>query len=413
MKNLKKIFLNNFFIPEFIKKSLIILTQNVKELLIFKNFINQLINSYEKNIPLNIKFGCDPTSSKLHFGHVVILNKLRQFQDLGHKIIFVIGDFTAMIGDPTKNNVTRPLLSEEEVKRNSQSYFSQISLILDLKKTEIRYNSEWYSIFKSKDFIKLTSCYTVARMMEREDFSKRFKAGNPIFIHEFLYPLIQGYDSVILKSDLEIGGSDQKFNLLTARELQKNFGNFSQNILTMPLLKGLDGFYKMSKSRKNCINIIDNPYIMFSKIMSISDIMMWKYYKLLLLYKKKKIFFLKKKIITGNDLKNIKLNLALKLVTKFHSLKKAQNALSDFINCCKGGLPKKIDILNLFGAPLLIGILLKKANLCSTYSEALRLIKQGGVRINGIKIIDKFLKINSGIFILQIGKRKFFKIKLV
>ncbi|WP_339044833.1 tyrosine--tRNA ligase [Candidatus Zinderia endosymbiont of Aphrophora alni] len=413
MKNFKKIFTKNLLIPDFIKDSLKIFIQNSKELLKINNFVNQLIFSYKKKIPLRIKFGCDPTSPNLHFGHLVVLNKLYQLQNLGHKIIIVIGDFSARIGDPTKCNVTRPFLSKEQVIENSKNYFSQIGLILDLDKIEIRYNSEWFNNFNIQDIIKLTSYYTVARMIERDDFSKRLKLGFPIFMHEFLYPLFQGYDSIILKSHLEIGGSDQKFNLLIARNLQKNFGGVPQNILTMPILEGLDGVHKMSKSKKNFINIVDDSYKMFSKIMSISDKMMWKYYKLLLLYSKKKISSLKKSIVIGSDLKKIKISLALKLVTKFHSLNKAKKALFDFINCCKGGVPKKIDIFYLSGAPLLIGNLLKKVNFCFSFSEALRMIMQKGVRINGNIVTDKFLKINSGIFILQVGKRKFLKIHLI
>ena len=386
--------------------------RGVDELLIEAEFAQKLARSEQTGKPLRIKLGLDPTAPDLHLGHTVVLNKMRQLQNLGHHVIFLIGDFTSMIGDPSGRNITRPPLTREQIEENAKSYFAQASLVLDADKTEIRYNSEWSDPLGARGMIELSSKYTVARMMERDDFTKRFKAGTPISVHEFLYPLMQGYDSVALKSDLELGGTDQKFNLLVGRELQKDYGQEPQCILTMPLLEGLDGVEKMSKSKGNYVGITEPANIMFAKIMSISDTMMWRYYELLSSCSLEQLAAHKVAVEQGLNPRDLKVAFAQEMVTRFHNNQAAVDALADFMNRAKGGIPDDIAEVQISGAPIGIGQLLKQANLCPSTSDALRMVEQGGVRIDGAVISDKGLKVDAGEFVLQVGKRKFAKIIL-
>jgi tyrosyl-tRNA synthetase len=333
-------------------------------------------------------------------------------QDLGHQVIFLIGDFTSMIGDPSGRNATRPPLTKEQVEQNAMTYFKQASLVLDPARTEIRYNSEWCDPLGARGLIKLASHYTVARMMERDDFSKRFKSGTPIAVHEFLYPLMQGYDSVALKSDLELGGTDQKFNLLVGRELQKDYDQEPQCILTMPLLEGLDGVDKMSKSKNNYIGITEPGNTMFAKIMSISDDMMWKYFNLLSFRSIADVAALKAEVDGGRNPRDAKVAIAQEIVARFHSRQAAEDALADFVNRSKGGIPDDVPEVALGGAPVGIPQLLKMAGLCPSTSEAMRMIDQGGVRLDGTVVSDKAVKIEAGTFVLQVGKRKFARVTL-
>ncbi|MBB3224561.1 tyrosine--tRNA ligase [Pseudoduganella umbonata] len=382
------------------------------ELLIESEFAQKLARSEASGVPLRIKLGLDPTAPDLHLGHTVVLNKMRQLQNLGHQVIFLIGDFTSMIGDPSGRNATRPPLTREQIELNAQTYFKQASLVLDPAKTEIRYNSEWCDQLGARGMIQLASRYTVARMMERDDFAKRFKNGTPISVHEFLYPLMQGYDSVALKSDLELGGTDQKFNLLVGRELQKDWGQEPQCILTMPLLEGLDGVDKMSKSKNNYIGITEPANTMFAKVMSISDTMMWRYYELLSWRSLDDVAALKKAIEGGANPRDAKVAIAQEIVERFHSRQAAEDALADFVNRSKGGIPDDIAEIAVGGAPLGVAQLLKQTGLCASTSEAMRMIDQGGVRIDGTVISDKALKAEAGTFVLQVGKRKFARIVL-
>ena len=395
-----------------VQEALAITKRGVDELLIESEFAQKLARSEQSGVPLRIKLGLDPTAPDLHLGHTVVLNKMRQLQDLGHQVIFLIGDFTSMIGDPSGRNMTRPPLTREQVEQNAMTYFKQASLVLDPSKTEIRYNSEWCDPLGARGLIKLASHYTVARMMERDDFSKRFKGGTPIAVHEFLYPLMQGYDSVALKSDLELGGTDQKFNLLVGRELQKDYDQEPQCILTMPLLEGLDGVDKMSKSKNNYIGITEPGNTMFAKIMSISDVMMWKYYELLSFRSIADVAALKAAIDGGANPRDAKVALAQEIVARFHSQAAADEALADFVNRSKGGIPDDVPEVALAGAPLGIPQLLKMAGLCPSTSEAMRMIDQGGVRLDGAVIGDKAVKIAAGTFVLQVGKRKFARVTL-
>jgi tyrosyl-tRNA synthetase len=395
-----------------VQHALAVTKRGVDELLIESEFAQKLARSEQSGKPLRIKLGLDPTAPDLHLGHTVVLNKMRQLQDLGHNVIFLIGDFTSMIGDPSGRNATRPPLTREQIEENAQTYFKQASLVLDANKTEIRYNSEWCDALGSRGMIQLASKYTVARMMERDDFTKRFKAGTPISVHEFLYPLMQGYDSVALHSDLELGGTDQKFNLLVGRELQKDFGQEPQCILTMPLLEGLDGVEKMSKSKNNYIAITEPANTMFAKVMSISDEMMWRYYELLSFCSLEQIASYKKAVAEGQNPRDIKVAIAQEIVTRFHSKQAAEDALSDFVNRSKGGIPDDIAELSLSGAPMGIAQLLKQANLCASTSEAMRMVDQGGVRIDGAVVSDKQLQVAAGTVVLQVGKRKFAKVTL-
>ncbi|WP_426344330.1 tyrosine--tRNA ligase [Pseudoduganella sp. R-32] len=395
-----------------VQEALAITKRGVDELIIESEFAQKLARSEKTGVPLRIKLGLDPTAPDLHLGHTVVLNKMRQLQNLGHQVIFLIGDFTSMIGDPSGRNVTRPPLTREQIELNAQTYFKQASLVLDAAKTEIRYNSEWCDPLGARGMIQLSSRYTVARMMERDDFSKRFKNGTPISVHEFLYPLMQGYDSVALKADLELGGTDQKFNLLVGRELQKDYGQEQQCILTMPLLEGLDGVEKMSKSKNNYIGITEPANTMFAKVMSISDVMMWRYYDLLSWKSIEEIAGLKKAIEGGANPRDAKVALAQEIVERFHSRQAAEDALADFVNRSKGGIPDDVQEVAVAGAPVGIGQLLKQTGLCASTGEGLRMIDQGGVRIDGTVISDKALKIEAGTFVLQVGKRKFAKVTL-
>ncbi|GAB3426388.1 tyrosine--tRNA ligase [Massilia solisilvae] len=395
-----------------VREALAITKRGVDELLIESEFAQKLARAEQTGKPLRVKLGLDPTAPDLHLGHTVVLNKLRQLQNLGHQVIFLIGDFTSMIGDPSGRNVTRPPLTREQVETNAMTYFRQASLVLDPERTEIRYNSEWSDPLGARGMIQLASRYTVARMMERDDFTKRFKSGTPISIHEFLYPLMQGYDSVALHSDLELGGTDQKFNLLVGRELQKDYGQEPQCILTMPLLEGLDGVDKMSKSKNNYIGITEPANTMFGKLMSISDVMMWRYYELLSFRSMNNIIQLKAAVQEGMNPRDAKVALAKEIVTRFHSADAAEDALADFVNRSKGGIPDDVPEVTLAGAPLGIGVLLKQAGLCASTSEANRMIDQGGVRIDSAVISDKGLKVEAGTFVLQVGKRKFARVTL-
>ena len=395
-----------------VQEALAITKRGVDELLIESEFAQKLARSEKTGVPLRIKLGLDPTAPDLHLGHTVVLNKMRQLQNLGHQVIFLIGDFTSMIGDPSGRNVTRPPLTKEQIEINAMTYFAQASLVLDASKTEIRYNSEWCDPLGARGIIQLASHYTVARMIERDDFTKRFQGGVPISVHEFLYPLMQGYDSVALKSDLELGGTDQKFNLLVGRELQKQYGQEQQCILTMPLLEGLDGVEKMSKSKNNYIGITEPGNTMFAKLMSISDVMMWRYYELLSWRSIAELAQLKREVEEGRNPRDAKVALAQEIVARFHSQQAAEEALADFVNRSKGGIPDDIPAVTLAGAPLGIPQLLKQAGLCPSTSEAMRKIDQGGVRIDGTVISDKALQVAAGEFVLQVGKRSFARVTL-
>lgn len=399
-------------ITDAVQHALAVTRRGVEEILIETEFAQKLARAEASGQPLRIKLGLDPTAADLHLGHTVVLNKMRQMQDLGHQVIFLIGDFTSMIGDPSGRNVTRPPLTREQIEENAKTYFAQASLVLDPAKTEIRYNSEWCDALGARGMIQLAAKYTVARILEREDFTKRFKAGTPISVHELLYPLMQGYDSVALRSDLELGGTDQKFNLLVGRELQKDYGQEPQCILTMPLLEGLDGVEKMSKSKGNYIGITEPPNTMFGKLMSISDDMMWRYYDLLSFRSLAEIAGLRQSVAEGRNPRDVKVLLAQEIVERFHSSKLAEDALADFNNRARGGIPDVIPEVRLAGAPLGIGQLLKQANLCASTSEALRMVEQGGVRIDASPVSDKGLKVEAGTFVVQVGKRKFARVVL-
>lgn len=393
-------------------EALAIAKRGVDELLIESEFAQKLARSEQSGKPLRIKLGLDPTAPDLHLGHTVVLNKMRQLQDLGHQVIFLIGDFTSMIGDPSGRNATRPPLTREQVEENATTYFRQASLVLDAARTEIRYNSEWCDPLGARGMIQLASRYTVARMMERDDFTKRYKSGTPIAVHEFLYPLMQGYDSVALHADLELGGTDQKFNLLVGRELQKDYGQEQQCILTMPLLEGLDGVEKMSKSKNNYIGITEAPNTMFGKLMSISDDMMWKYYNLLSFRSIAEIQNIKAEVLGGANPRDAKVALGKEIVARFHSAQAADDALADFVNRSKGGIPDDVPEVALSGAPLGVAQLLKAAGLCASTSEAMRMVDQGGVRIDGAVVSDKGLQVEAGTFVMQVGKRKFARVTL-
>lgn len=393
-----------------IKEQLEIIKRGADEILIE----SELIEKLKKDVPLKIKAGFDPTAPDLHLGHAVLLNKLRQFQDLGHDVYFLIGDFTGMIGDPTGKNATRPPLSEEDVKENAKTYSNQVFKILDKSKTKIVFNSKWLSGLGAAGIIKLASSHTVARMLEREDFAKRYKANQPISIHEFLYPLLQGYDSVALESDIEIGGTDQKFNLLMGRELQKQKGQTPQCILTMPLLEGLDGIQKMSKSSKNYIGINEPPELVYAKLLSLSDKLMWRYIDLLSIKSFDNIRSWKKRVKDGENPKNIKVEFSKEIVSRLYDDEAAQNAEENFNLRAKGDVPKDIEehsLSNIDSDVINIPQLLKKIDLVSSTSEAIRLIKGGGIKIDGNKLVGmKFIPPKNGNFIIQVGKRKFAKI---
>ena len=393
-------------------EALAISRRGCDELLPEADWLKKLQRSEATGTPLRIKLGLDPTAPDIHIGHTVVLNKMRQLQDLGHQVIFLIGDFTSMIGDPSGRNATRPPLTKEQIEHNAQTYYKQASLVLDPARTEIRYNSEWSDALGARGMIELAARYTVARMMERDDFQKRYSANTPISVHEFLYPLMQGYDSVALKSDLELGGTDQKFNLLVGRHLQQEYGQEPQCILTMPLLEGLDGVEKMSKSKNNYIGITEPANSMFAKLLSISDVLMWKYFTLLSFRSEAEIAALKAEVAAGRNPKDAKVMLAKEITARFHSAAAAEAAEQDFQNRARGGVPDEVPEVALAGGPLAIGALLKQAGLVASTSEGLRMVEQGGVRIDGTAISDKALKVEPGTFVVQVGKRKFARVTL-
>ncbi|EGJ11527.1 tyrosyl-tRNA synthetase [Rubrivivax benzoatilyticus JA2 = ATCC BAA-35] len=382
------------------------------ELLPEADWLKKLARAEATGTPLRIKLGLDPTAPDIHIGHTVVLNKMRQLQDLGHTVIFLIGDFTSMIGDPSGRNSTRPPLTREQIEANAQTYYKQASLVLDPARTEIRYNSEWSDALGARGMIQLAARYTVARMMERDDFKKRFESNTPISVHEFLYPLMQGYDSVALKSDLELGGTDQKFNLLVGRALQAEYGQEPQCILTMPLLEGLDGVEKMSKSKGNYVGITEPANAMFAKILSISDELMWRWYTLLSFRSEDEIAALKREVEGGRNPKDAKVMLAKEITTRFHSAAAAEAAHEDFQRRAAGGVPDEIPECSLSGAPLGIAALLKQAGLVPSTSEAMRMVEQGGVRVDGGVVSDKALKLAAGTYVVQVGKRKFARVTL-
>ena len=374
--------------------------------------LEELKKKLEKNKPLRVKLGMDPTAPDLHLGHTVVINKMKQLQDLGHEIIFLIGDFTGMIGDPTGKNVTRKPLTKADVLENAKSYEDQVFKILDKDKTRIAFNSEWMGKMSSAEMISLASRQTVARMLERDDFSKRYKGGQAISIHEFLYPLVQGYDSVALRADIELGGSDQKFNLLVGRELQKQADMEPQVILTMPILEGLDGVQKMSKSLGNYIGIDEDPDSMFGKIMSISDDLMWRYLELLSFESLETIESWKKEVEDGENPRNIKFRLAEEIITRFHDKDQAQKAQQNFIDrFAKNQIPDEMDEFS-FSKGIKVANLLKDSNLVRSTSEAFRMIKQGAVKIDGEKLTDKDLAPDEGTLVFQVGKRKFARVTI-
>jgi tyrosyl-tRNA synthetase len=395
-----------------VRQALEISLRGVDELLPQDEWLKKLVRSEATGQPLRIKLGLDPTAPDIHLGHTVVLNKMRQLQDLGHQVIFLIGDFTSLIGDPSGRNSTRPPLTAEQIKANAETYYTQAAKVLDPARTEIRYNSEWCDQLGARGMIELSAKYTVARMMERNDFHQRFSEGNSISLHEFLYPLMQGYDSVALKSDLELGGTDQKFNLLMGRHLQQEYGQEPQCVLTMPLLVGLDGEHKMSKSKNNYIGITEDANTMFAKVLSISDTLMWDWYTLLSFKSLAEIAALKAEVAGGRNPKDAKVMLAKEITTRFHSAQAADAAEQDFQNRSKGGIPDEIPAVSLSGAPLGIGAVLKQANLAPSTSEANRLIDGGGVRVDGAVVSDKGLKLPAGSYVVQVGKRKFARVTL-
>jgi tyrosyl-tRNA synthetase len=383
-----------------------------EELIPQEDWQRKLVRSEATGVPLRIKFGLDPTAPDIHLGHTVVFNKLRQLQDLGHVVIPLIGDFTTTIGDPSGRNTTRPPLTREQIEANAKTYFDQIGRVIDVSRAEVRYNSEWCDPLGARGMIQLAARYTVARMMERDDFHKRFEDGRPISVHEFLYPLMQGYDSVALKSDLELGGTDQKFNLLVGRHLQQEYGQEPQCILTMPLLEGLDGVEKMSKSKGNYVGITEDANTMFAKVMSISDVLMWRWYKLLSFRAEQDIARLKAEVDGGRNPRDAKVMLAKEITARFHSAAAADAAEQDFVNRSKGGIPDEIPEVALSGAPLGIAALLKQAGLAPSTSEANRLVDGGGVRVDSSVVGDKALKLAAGTYVVQVGKRKFARVSL-
>ncbi|MEA1989417.1 MAG: tyrosine--tRNA ligase [Pseudomonadota bacterium] len=392
-----------------VQEQLAIIKRGAEEILVEKELIEKL----ESGKPLRVKAGFDPTAADLHLGHTVLINKLKQFQDLGHEVLFLIGDFTAMIGDPTGKSVTRPALTAEEVAQNAETYKEQVFKILDPAKTKVVFNSEWMSKMSAAEMIQLAGKMTVARMLERNDFGDRYAANTPIAIHEFLYPLVQGYDSVAMDADIELGGTDQKFNLLMGRTLQGHYGKPQQCTLTMPILEGLDGVQKMSKSLNNYIGIKDAPSDMFGKVMSVSDELMWRYYELLSFESIEAIEGLKEAIANGENPRNVKVKLALELITRFHSEEAAQNALKDFeTKFSKNAIPDDIDEVTIEGEMPLAN-LLKEAGLVASTSDGHRMTKQGAVKINGEKVDDSRQLMPVGTTaVYQVGKRKFAKITI-
>jgi tyrosyl-tRNA synthetase len=407
---------NSTSVSDAVRHALAVTLRGCQELLPQDEWLTKLVRSETNGKPLRIKLGLDPTAPDIHIGHTVVLNKMRQLQDLGHTVIFLIGDFTTLIGDPSGRNTTRPPLTREQIEQNAETYRKQAYKILDPSKTELRYNSEWGDALGSRGMIELSAKYTVARMMERDDFTKRYREGTAISIHEFLYPLMQGYDSVALKSDLELGGTDQKFNLLMGRHLQAEYGQEPQCILTMPLLEGLDGVDKMSKSKNNYIGITEDANTMFAKTLSISDELMWRWYTLLSFKSEAEIAALKKEVDAGRNPKDAKVMLAKEITARFHCAQAANDAEQDFINRSKGGVPEDIPEVQLSlqdgGAPWGIAALVKSAGLVASNGEANRLIDGGGVRVDSGVVSDKGLKLGAGTYVLQVGKRKFARVTL-
>jgi len=389
------------------RRALAVALRGCEELLLEQDFLRKLARSEATGTPLRIKLGLDPTAPDLHLGHTVVLNKMRQLQDLGHTVIFLIGDFTAMIGDPSGRNQTRPPLTREQIERNARTYFEQASLVLDPARTEIRYNSEWSDPLGARGMIQLAAKYTLARMMERDDFTRRYRGGVPISVHELLYPLMQGYDSVALRADLELGGTDQKFNLLVGRELQKEYGQEPQCILTMPLLVGLDGVEKMSKSKGNTVGITDAPAEMFGKLMSISDDLMWTYYELLSSSSIEALARLRAECAAGRNPRDAKVQLAAEMVERFHGRSAAAAAHESFeARFARGALPQDLPEVTVAGAPLPIAQLLRQTQLVASASEAVRNIEQGGVRVDGERVSDRTLRLAAGTYVVQVGKRR-------
>ena len=405
----------NFPVTDRVREALAVSLRGCEELLPEDDWVRKLARSEATGVPLRIKLGLDPTAPDIHVGHTVVLNKMRQLQDLGHQVIFLIGDFTTMIGDPSGRNTTRPPLTREQIEANAQTYYRQASMVLDPARTEIRYNSEWSDPLGARGMITLAAKYTVARMMERDDFNKRFREGRSISVHEFLYPLMQGYDSVALKSDLELGGTDQKFNLLVGRHLQQEYGQEPQCILTMPLLEGLDGVEKMSKSKNNYVGISEDANTMFAKVMSISDVLMWRWYTLLSFRSEAEIAALQREVEGGRNPRDAKVMLAKEITARFHNAAAADAAEQDFVNRSRGGVPDEIPEVTLSltdGAPMGIAALLKAAGLAPSTSEANRLIDGGGVRMDSSTVSDKGLKLPAGTYVVQVGKRKFARVTL-
>ncbi len=392
-----------------VSEALELIKRGMEELLVEAELKDKLASGR----PLRIKAGFDPTAPDLHLGHTVLINKLRHFQELGHHVMFLIGDFTGMIGDPTGKNATRPPLTREQVIANAQSYRDQVFKILDPERTEVCFNSAWFDDMGASGMIRLAARHTVARMLERDDFSKRYASGQPIAVHEFLYPLCQGYDSVAMRADVELGGTDQKFNLLVGRELQKQYGQSPQCVLMMPLLEGLDGVAKMSKSLGNYVGIAESPEEIFGKLMSVSDELMWRYYDLLSFVSAHEISRYRKEVSAGRNPRDIKVLLAQEIVTRFHSQAAAMRALEDFESRFrKGGYPDDMPECSVPAGP--IAQILRSAQLTASTSEAMRMIDGGGVRLNGEKIADKNLHVAAGeIIVLQVGKRKFSRITLI
>jgi tyrosyl-tRNA synthetase len=396
-----------------VEAALAVVKRGCDELLLESEFAHKLARSRATGVPLRCKLGLDPTAPDIHLGHTVVLNKLRQLQDLGHTVIFLIGDFTSMIGDPSGRNTLRPPLSREEIEANARTYFDQAALVLERGRTEIRYNSEWSEPLGSAGMIKLAARYTLARLLERDDFAKRMRENQPIAMHELLYPLMQGYDSVALKADLELGGTDQKFNLLVGRELQRHYGQEPQCILTMPLLEGLDGVEKMSKSKGNYIGITEPPAEMFGKVMSISDPQMWRWYELLSLRANEEIAALKRQAAEGRNPRDIKVLLAREIVERFHSARAAEQAEFEFMSRFRfGAIPEHMPEVSVAAAAGGIGVaaLLKRAQLAPSTSEAIRNIEQGGVRIDGEKVAERSAVIRPGTYVVQVGKRKWARV---
>ncbi|MGE5161494.1 MAG: tyrosine--tRNA ligase [Betaproteobacteria bacterium] len=406
--------LGNYTISPDVERALALVKRGCDELLIEAEFAQKLARSAATGTPLRCKLGLDPTAPDIHLGHTVVLNKLRQLQDLGHTVIFLIGDFTSMIGDPSGRNTMRPPLSREEIETNAKTYFEQAALVLDRERTEIRYNSEWSEPLGAAGMIKLAAKYTLARLLERDDFARRFRDGVPIAMHELLYPLMQGYDSVALKSDIELGGTDQRFNLLVGRELQRHYGQEPQCILTMPLLEGLDGVDKMSKSKNNYIGITEAPFEMFGKVMSISDAQMWRWYDLLSMRGNDEIAALKQQAADGRNPRDIKVLLAKEIVARFHSGRDADQAEFEFLSRFKfGAIPDDMPEFTVNAdadGGVAIAALLKQAGLAPSTSEAVRNVEQGGVKVDGEKVADRSVRLRAGTYVVQVGKRKWARV---